>query len=165
MRNIARMAVVAAAASLLSAGAAMAQPESVVVTLGPDMVREAPKLGTTEVDRQVEELVRRIETTLTRRDALNGAKIDLVLTDLQPNRPTMQQLADRPGLDPIRSLSIGGAAVEGTITTADGSVEEVKFKYYTPTLRDAVGSTIWSDANRAFDRLATNLANGRYVTR
>lgn len=165
MRKFARIALMVGATTALSAGAAMAQPEAVLVTLGPEVVREAPKLGQNDVDQQVADLVRRIETTLTRRDVLNGATIELVLTDLRPNRPTMQQLADRPGLDPIRSLSIGGAAVEGTVTTADGTVEQVKFKYYTPTLQDAVGTTVWSDANRAFDRLANNLAAGRYTTR
>ncbi|WP_392354200.1 hypothetical protein V8F63_00675 [Brevundimonas sp. LF-1] len=77
----------------------------------------------------------------------------------------MQQLSDKPGLDAMRSLSIGGAAVEGTVTTASGEVQPVKFNYYTPTLADARGSTTWSDAQRAYDRLARNLADGRFVTR
>ena len=40
----------------------------------------------------------------------DGARIELTITDLKPNRPTMQQTAAKPGLDPLRSISIGGAA-------------------------------------------------------
>lgn len=163
MRPIAFLAPIAAVLAL--AGAAAAQPSAVVVTVSPDFAKTAAELGERDVQQQVSDLTRTVERVLTDRRALDGARLELVITDLKPNRPTMQQLSDKPGLDAMRSLSIGGAAVEGTVTTASGEVQPVKFDYYTPTLADARGATTWTDAQRAYDRLARNLADGRYVKR
>ncbi|WP_225212447.1 hypothetical protein [Brevundimonas guildfordensis] len=153
------------AAALAVSGAAAAQPSAVVVTVSPDFAKTAAGLGERDVEQQVTDLTRTLERVLGDRHALDGARLELVITDLKPNRPTMQQLSDRPGLDAMRSLSIGGAAIEGTVTTASGDVQPVKFDYYTTTLADAQGSTTWTDAQRAYDRLARNLAEGRFVTR
>ncbi|MNE85966.1 hypothetical protein D3C80_1830210 [compost metagenome] len=77
----------------------------------------------------------------------------------------MQQTVDKPGLDSMRSISIGGAAIEGTVTTASGEVHPVKYERYSTTLNDVRGFSTWQDASTAFNRLARNLADGRYVTR
>lgn len=165
MRNFAKTTLIAAALSALTAGAALAQPATINVTISPDFAEDAEKLGERDVTAQVADLTRQVERTLKNRNALEGAVIDLVITDLKPNRPTMEQLSDRPGLDPMRSLSIGGAAFEGKVTLADGSSQDVKFRYYSPNIRDSIGSSTWSDAYRAYTRLANNLAEGRYVSR
>lgn len=166
MRSIAKLSVIAAAAMTLAAsGTALAQPKAINVTLAPDFAEKAQKLGEREVEAQVADLTRTLERTLTRENALEGAVLDLVITDLTPNRPTMQQLTDRPGLDAMRSISIGGAAFEGTVTTADGTRHDVKYDYYSPTIQDAFGATVWTDAGRAYSRLANALASGRYVKR
>ncbi len=163
MRPIAFLAPIAAVFAL--SGAAAAQPSAVVVTVSPDFAKTAAELGERDVQQQVSDLTRTLERALTDRRALDGARLELVITDLKPNRPTMQHLSAKPGLDAMRSLSIGGAAVEGTVTTASGEVQPVKFDYYTPTLADARGATTWTDAQRAYDRLARNLADGRFVKR
>ena len=163
MRRFAFLAPLTAAMAL--AGAAAAQPSSVSVTVSPDFAKTAAELGEREVQQQADDLARTVERVLNEQQALDGARIELVITDLKPNRPTMQQLSDKPGLDSMRSLSIGGAAVEGSVTMASGEVQPVKFDYYTPTLADARGSTTWTDAQRAYDRLARNLAEGRFVRR
>lgn len=153
------------AATLAVAGAALAQPTAVNITLGPDLERKAGELGQREVQEQVDRLADVVQRALANDADLHGATIDLVLTDLKPNRPTMEQLTQRPGLDGIRSVSIGGAAVEGRITMADGSVQPVRYDWYTNTIADVQGYTTWYDANRAYQRLARNLAAGRYETR
>lgn len=163
MRRIAFLAPLAAA--LAVSGAAAAQPSAVVVTVSPDFAKTAAELGQRDVDQQVDDMRRTVERVLVQRNALDGARVELTITDLKPNRPTIQQMGDKPGLDGMRSLSIGGAAVEGTVTLASGEVQPVKFDYYTPTLADARGSTTWTDAQRAYDRLARRLADGRYTMR
>jgi hypothetical protein len=163
MRHFAFLAPLAAA--LAVAGAAAAQPSAVIVTVSPDFAKTAAELGQRDVQQQVDDLTRTVQRTLTARHALDGARIELVITDLKPNRPTIQQLNDKPGLDMMRSISIGGAAVEGTITTATGEVQPVKYDYYSNTLADVQGFTTWQDASTAFDRLARNLAEGRYIKR
>jgi hypothetical protein len=146
-------------AALVVAGAAQAQP-AVNVTIGQDLQERVEKLGDRAVDEQVSRLRTEVEQALAQR--YPGASAELVLTDLKPNRPTMQQVRDTPGLDPIRSISIGGAAVEGSIVTADGERRPVKFSYYSPSIRDVYGFGIWHDADRAFDRLGANIERGRY---
>ncbi len=163
MRKLAFFAPMAATLAL--GGAALAQPTAVNVTLGPDLQRKADELGQREVQQQVNRLAEVVTRALADDADLHGATIDLVLTDLKPNRPTMEQLVQRPGLDAIRSVSIGGAAVEGQITMADGTVQPVRYDWYTNTLGDVRGYAVWHDADRAYHRLARNLASGRYETR
>lgn len=163
MRRLAFFAPLAAA--LAVAGGAIAQPTAINVTLGPDLQRKADELGQREVQEQVDRLTEVVSRVLASDADLHGATLDLVLTDLKPNRPTMEQMVQRPGLDGIRSVSIGGAAVEGQITLADGSVRPVRYDWYTNSIADVRGFTTWHDADRAYRRLARNLAEGRYETR
>ena len=163
MRHFAFLAPLTAAMTL--AGAAAAQPSAVVVTVSPDFAKTAAELGTRDVQQQADDLARTVERVLTEQQALDGARIELVITDLKPNRPTMQQAALKPGLDMMRSISLGGAAIEGTITTASGEVQPVKYDYYSTNLADVRGYSTWQDASTAFNRLARNLAEGRYVVR
>lgn len=158
-----RLPPIAAALLLLGAGSAAAEPASVTVTFGPEVELQAHTLGQRDLTQQADRLAEVVTRVLTREGALDGARIDLVLTDLKPNRPTYEQIARRPGLDPIRSISIGGAAVEGRITTADGTVIPVSYDWYSTSLADVRGYSTWSDADRAYRRLASNLSNGRYV--
>lgn len=160
------------AATMAFAAATQAAPinqaanaPTVTVTIGGDLVKEVPKLGQREVDQQVSDLVLTVEREMARSGALPGAQINLVLTDLKPNRPTFQQAVDRPGLSIIESRSIGGAAIEGEVVTAQGERLPVRYSYYSSNLADVVGYSTWEDADRAFDRLATKLSRGELVSR
>lgn len=165
MRKIAFFAPLAAAMAVAAAGPALAQAPTVHVTVGGELQQDADKLGARDVNDQAARLASVVQTELERRNALDGARIDLVLTELKPNRPTMQQMVDRPGLDGIRSISIGGATIEGQITLADGEVQPVRYDWYSHNLQDVRGYTTWQDAETAYQRLASNLVRGRYVSR
>ena len=164
MRNLTFLAPLAAVLAF-SAAPAMAEPALISVSLGPDLQEKAEELGPREVQEQADRLAELVGRALARDGDLDGARIELVLTDLRPNRPTFQQLIDRPGLDGHRSISIGGAAIEGQITTADGRILPVRYDWYSSSLADVRGINTWADADRAYRRLAVNLADGRYVTR
>ena len=164
MRKLAFLAPLGAVLAV-AATPAVADPASVNVTLGPDLKERSVELGERDVRRQADRLAEVVRRALAGAGELDGARIDLVLTDLQPNRPTMEQMARRPGLDGHRSMSIGGAAVEGRITTADGRVLPVRYDWYSPSLAEVRGYTTWQDADRAYERLAARLADGRYVSR
>lgn len=163
MRKLAFFAPLAA--TLAVAAAAQAQPDAVTVHIGPDLQEKADDLGQREVDQQAARLADKVREVLARRGALNGARIDLVLTDLQPNRPTWQQASDRPGLSIMDSFSIGGATIEGEVVTADGQRLPIRFSRYSNDIRNVQGYGTWWDADRAFERLANNLAEGRLVSR
>ncbi len=164
MRKLAFFAPLGAVVALATSPA-LAEPPTINVTLGSDLQGKVEELGERDVSEQATRLVGVIQSTLIDRGALDGATIDLVLTDLKPNRPTFQQLVDRPGLDGIRSVSIGGATIEGTITTAEGQTLPVRYDWYSSNIADVRGFGTWQDADRAYRRLAVNLADGRYVTR
>lgn len=164
MRKLALFAPLAAVLAF-SAAPAQAEPALVTVSLGADLQEKADELGPREVQEQADRLAELVGRALARDGDLDGARVELVLTDLRPNRPTFQQLADRPGLDGHRSRSIGGATIEGLITTADGRTLPVQYDWYSSSLADVRGINTWADADRAYRRLAVNIADGRYVTR
>ena len=160
MRNFAFLAPLTAALAL--AGAAAAQPSAVVVTVSPDFAKTAAELGQRDVQQQVDDLTAKVTRVLTERHALEGARIELTITDLKPNRPTMQQTLDKPGLDPMRSISIGGAAIKGEIVTADGQTRPVEYSYFSPNIADVWGYSVWRDADRAFERFGDQIERGRF---
>jgi hypothetical protein len=164
MRKFAFLAPLALAAGL-GAAPALAQSPEVTVTVGGDLADEVRELGQRDVDFQLQRLETVVERQLARRGALEGARINLVLTDLKPNRPTFQQASDRPGLSVTESRSIGGATIEGEVITADGERLPVRYSRYSSSLADVRGYTTWYDADRAYDGLASNLASGRLVSR
>lgn len=173
MRKLAFFAPLAA--TLAVAAMAQAQPQvqaavqgqienqvasTVTVTIGRDLQNQVAKLGEREVNEQIANLKDSIARVL--QESYPGASAQLVLTDLKPNRPTMQQQRDAPGLDPIRSVSVGGAAIEGQLTMADGQTQAVKFSYFSPSIRDVWGYGVWQDADRAFERFGAYLQRGRF---
>ncbi len=149
-----------AAAVIALAAAAQAQAPNVAVTLGPKLQEQVEDLGPREVQDQADQLTEEVREALARRNDLNAATVSLVLTDLKPNRPTLQQLSDKPGLDRIRSVSIGGAAVEGEIVTADGRRLPFDYDRFNSSLADVYGFTTWWEADRVFDRVARKIAEG-----
>lgn len=154
-------AIIAAAATGLAlsvAGAAVAQqPSNVSVSVGPELQSKSERIGQREVAYLQDELAKDVSRAL----AKSGAqRADLVLEMATPNRPTFEQLGRHPGLS-FRSIAIGGASVTGTVTLADGSVQPVSYRWYESDIRQAKYSTTWTDAHRAFDMLASNIARGK----
>jgi len=148
----------------LAASPALAQSPQINVTVGGDLTEEVRTLGQREVDAQIARLTEMVARALAREGALQGAEINLVLTDLKPNRPTIEQANARPGLSVIDSISIGGATIEGEVVTADGQRLPVRYSRYSTSLDEVIGYGTWNDAERAYDRLASNLASGRLVS-
>ena len=163
MRNFAFLAPLALAAAL--SAAAHAQPAAVTVTLAPEFESAAEDLGRADVQAQMDRLAEIVTRALADAPDLAGARIELVLTDLRPNRPTAEQLRDRPSLDPVRSISIGGAVVDGRIITADGRELPIHYERFSHDLAEVRGVSVWYDADRAWRGLAANLEAGRYVQR
>jgi len=153
------------ALELAIAGAGFAQtptapaPE-VTVRVGPALAARAHKLGETEVNEMAKALADTVRGDLTAHHRANApVRAELVLEDATPNRPTLQQLSDHPGLS-IHSLSLGGAAVSGVVTFADGHTAPVSYSFQQDSLRDDIGVGEWTDAERTFELLGDDLAHG-----
>ena len=98
MRTIA-IATLAASGALLASAPALAAPAQVNVTVGPELQEKADKsLGQREVRDLARDLQASIEKRLAKSGAFDGQRIELVLADARPNRPTFKQMGDRPGL-------------------------------------------------------------------
>lgn len=115
---------------------------------------------------ELEGLVRdAVSAELTRRGAIVGPgaplTVEISVIDARPNRPTMQQLAARPGLDPIRSISLGGAELVAVIRGADGEIiTEVRHRRFDYDLRDVTAATsTWAGARRAIRQFAVKIAD------
>jgi hypothetical protein len=63
------------------------------------------------------------------------------------------------------SISTGGATIEGEVITASGERLPVRYSRFSSSLAEVYGYTTWQDADRAYDRLASNLVSGRLVSR
>ena len=160
-----RLPVLAAAALLASATAAFAAPASVDVTVAPELQKKFDMTyGVREALFLTSDLKSSVEKALSRKGAYDDARIELVLVDVQPNRPTFKQMVDTPGLS-LDSFGIGGAKIEGRITTADGAVRPVAYDWYESDIRQSWGNWTWSDAAWTFDRFAHRLARGQELAR
>jgi hypothetical protein len=155
--------LVVAALLAASATTAFAAPAAVTVTLSPEMQAKAvATLGEREVDDLAFGLLRIVERRLARTSIYDGQRIELVLRDVQPNRPTFKQLGDRPGLSYL-SFGVGGAAIEGRAVAPDGAVRPLGFSYYETDVRYAPLGGTWADALWTFQRFASRLARGDLV--
>jgi hypothetical protein len=160
-----RLVTLATLAVLASAGAAMAAPASVSVTLAPDLQKKFTKTyGQREADLLSADLAKSVERALAKTGAHDGARVELTLTDAKPNRPTFKQLGDTPGLS-MESRGIGGAAIKGRIVEADGRVTPVEYHWYETDIRQVWGYWTWTDAEWVFDRFARHLAHGDELAR
>ena len=154
-----------AAALLASVAPALAAPVSVSVTVGPELQKKFGKTyGVREAERLTADLRESVEAALAKSGAHDGARIELVLTDVKPNRPTFKQMGDTPGLS-MQSFGVGGAAIEGRIVAEDGQEQPVRYSWYETDIRQAYGNWIWHDAEWTFDRFARRLARGQEVAR
>ena len=125
-----RILALSAAALLASATAALAAPASVTVAVAPELQETFEKTyGVREAERLTADLQASVEKTLARAGALDGARIELTLTDVKPNRPTFKQLSDKPGLS-MQSFGVGGAAISGKIISADGREKPLSYRWY-----------------------------------
>lgn len=96
-----------------------------------------------------------IAREFARRGLSGASEVNVTIVDAEPNRPTMQQLFDRPSLDGT-SVSIGGAELSATLP--NGAV--VTHRRYNHTLEDlTVAATTWTEARRAIRQFAVKVAD------
>jgi hypothetical protein len=148
---------------LAGATAAFAAPATVTVSVSPALQAKAVKTyGVREIDRLAAELRRDVERETARTGAYDNGRIELVLVDAVPNRPTFKQLGDKPGLS-FQSFGVGGAKIEGRAISADGAVTPLAYRYYETDIRQAENNWTWHDADWTFDRFAAKLGRGDVV--
>ncbi|MEM6947311.1 MAG: hypothetical protein AAF486_04405 [Pseudomonadota bacterium] len=148
----------ALSALVLSGFAAAADATTITVAFSEEFAEKLEDdYGLREGTRLTEEIIEDIERELDR-SGVEATRIDVMILDAKPNRPTFGQLRDTPGLDPIRSISLGGMSMEGTITHSSGAESTVEYSYFENDIRQVVSAGTWWDANRASRRFAKRVA-------
>jgi hypothetical protein len=149
------------------APAAMAAPVSIApVALSTDyQTKVDEEIGDRDSQVLTEFITRTVSRALRRRGGEISenapVRVEILIVDADPNRPTWDELRETPGLSQTLSVSTGGAELQATLRAADGRVlSEVNHRYFTNSLAEIIGSPdTWSDAHRATYRFARKVAD------
>jgi len=160
MRRLIPTAAVAALAFAFAAPAFASA--NVEVTVGPELAKKTQSYGAREIEQIRQWLDEAATRAIDRKAGSPVVRADLVLADAVPNRPTFEQLGRSPQLSFLDSVGIGGAKIEGTVTTADGQVHPVRYAFYETSLQNEIGATTWYDAERAFMMVSSRIARGDF---
>lgn len=153
------------AAASLMATAAQAAPASVNVTLSPELEAKAQAdYGVRDVSRLAEQLRTKVERAAAQSAAYDGARIELTLSNVVPNRPTFQQMGAKMGLS-AESFGVGGATIEGHAIRPDGSMIPLSYKWYETDITMAPSASTWHDAESTINRFAWRLAREQLASR
>ncbi|MGE0829515.1 MAG: hypothetical protein AB7O04_09205, partial [Hyphomonadaceae bacterium] len=157
-RTFAIAGLALAASSTLAFADPVAHP---AITFAPELHAELQEnYGEREARVLSGYVDRALQRELTRAGIQNrGIQIETTIIDARPNRPTFQQLIDRPGLDSMGSVSIGGAELSAVLRGADGqALGEVRHRYYESDIRNVMSGSTWHDAQRAIGVFARKVA-------
>jgi hypothetical protein len=93
-------------------------------------------------------------------DPMKRISVEVVLESAKPTHPTRLQLAREPGMDFLRSISLGGAELTATLRGANGrELAHVSHSYFAPTLEFASSAgEAWADARRSIQGFAAAVA-------
>jgi hypothetical protein len=161
---ISAMAFSAAKAADYEFSTSIAAPDvkiaSITVNISDDVKNEKVRWGPRDIEQLKKTLIKKVTSRLKRNELMgdNGARLELTLIDITPNRPTMHELSKRTGLDFV-SFGLGGAEVKAHLVAADGTdLGDMRYRYFADYLYDySSGMTTWYDARRAFDKFSRRL--------
>ena len=155
------LSLAAVTALSLGTGAALAaEPVSIApISIGEDLAAKADDIGEREFARLTAILRGDLERELAGHLGENGDVLRVTILDADPNHPTMQQMANLPGLS-LESFSVGGASVEAELVSASGEkLETYSYAWRSFSINDVVGYSTWTDARRAFRRFASDVGD------
>jgi hypothetical protein len=155
-----RIAALAAAALVTLAMAMPAAAVTVEANVSTEFQKKLDQdLGSREAKTLTDALTRKIDNAFNS-TGVNAARVVVTIEDAKPNRPTFKQASDKLGLDPMRSISIGGAKISGVAYDASGQeIGRYEHKWYESDLSNVIGAGTWSDARTSFDRFARRFAD------
>jgi len=98
-------------------------------------------------------------TRRARLDTRPQPRTEVLLSDARPSHPTRHQQSQNPGIDPVHSMSLGGATLSAVLRDADGrELERVSVEHYANSFAEASASLdAWADARLTIDRFADRL--------
>lgn len=155
-----RFTVLAATALATLALALPASALTVEAKVSPEFQKKLDDdIGAREARTLTEAVTTKVTNVFSAR-GIQADKVVVTIEDARPNRPTFQQASDKPGLDVMRSISLGGAKVSGVAYNASGAeIGRLDYDWYENDLSNSFGAATWSDARTSFDRFARRFAD------
>jgi hypothetical protein len=160
MRNYLVFTAIAAIGFAATAHAQPAPATVVHVSISPALEQRAKDYGQRELTDISRDLQQSVEGAVRHARTPPPVRVDLVIQDAVPNRPTFDQLGRNVGLQ-FNSVGLGGARISGVATYADGSERPIREQFYQTDLRLEQGATTWSDADQAFEQVAYDIGRGK----
>lgn len=156
------MRIAALAASAL-AGILLAAPAFAVTVetkMSPEFQEKLEDdIGVREAKVLSDVLTRKITSIFADR-GVTADKVVVTIEDARPNKPTMEQVSNKPGLDPINSVSIGGAKLSGIAYDAAGAeIGRFDYRWYETDISNVIAVSTWTDARSTFDKFARRFAD------
>ena len=131
-----------------------AMPIEVNITYSDKLEKEFVENYGTREKAFLEETIRK---ELADELGADAVRADITVIDAKPNRPTFEQLGNKPGLS-YQSFSIGGAELSGKTFDKFGNlISIVNYEYTSPSIFDARMMHTWQDADYAIYRFARRL--------
>lgn len=155
-----RFATLAATALATLALALPASALTVDAKVSPEFQKKLDDdIGAREAATLTEAVTRKVTDVFTAR-GIQADRVEVTIEDARPNRPTFEQVSNKPGLDSIRSISIGGAKVSGVAYDASGrEIGRLNYNWYENDLSNVLGNATWTDARTTFARFANRFAD------
>jgi hypothetical protein len=107
-----------------------------------------------------ESLGRELKAAGATPDDSAALRIEVAIEDAVPTHPTRHQMDMNPSLDPLRSVSLGGARLRAVLRGADGKeVDHVDYDHYAVAFDQVSPSgDAWADARVSIQRFAAQVA-------
>ena len=155
-----RFATLAATALATLALALPASALTVDAKVSPEFQKKLDDdIGAREAATLTEAVTRKVTDVFTAR-GIQADRVEVTIEDARPNRPTFEQVSNKPGLDSMRSISIGGAKVSGVAFDASGrEIGRLNYNWYENDLSNVLGNATWTDARTTFARFANRFAD------
>jgi hypothetical protein len=154
-----RLALVAIAAAGFTLAAAPAFAVTVETKFSPEFQKKLDKdLGVREGRVLSESLSKQIVRTFEKK-GVQADHVVVTIDDAVPNRPTIGQVSNKLGLDPIRSIGVGGAKLTGSAYDASGKeIASLSYDWYETDISQVRGYATWTDAENTFSKFANRFA-------
>ena len=155
-----RFATLAATALATLALALPASALTIDAKVSPEFQKKLDDdIGAREAATLTEAVTRKVTDVFTAR-GIQADRVEVTIEDARPNRPTFEQVSNKPGLDSMRSISIGGAKVSGVAFDASGrEIGRLNYNWYENDLSNVLGNATWTDARTTFARFANRFAD------
>ena len=157
--KVRRIGITVATALLLVPALAGAELPT-TVEFSPSVTTKMPEYGEAEKGVLESAVVAAVGRATRKLPLAAGLTLKVTLEDVAPTRPTREQLAANPSMNPTDSHFLGGAGLAGELRDANGHVlTTVRHRYFPPSIALRSRSfDPWADARLAIDQFAIKLA-------